>query len=165
MQGMALDPADVRILAYLQAHGRASNAELADVAFLSASQCHRRVKRLESEGIIRGYRAELDPASVGLDISAFVHVSLSAHGESPATAFVDALDDLPEVLECYSLAGDTDYLLKVVMPNLQAFSDFLMHTLMPMPGIGSVKSYVVLEEIRREGALPLGAPDRPRRKA
>ena len=162
MQGMALDAADVRILNHLQTHGRASNAELAEIAFLSASQCHRRVKRLEAEGIINGYRAEVDPAAVGLDISAFIHVSLSAHGENPAIAFVEAVESLPAVTECYSLAGDTDYLLRVAMPTLQAFSEFLMNELIPLPGIGSVKSYVVLEEIRRSRALPIAEISRSR---
>jgi Lrp/AsnC family transcriptional regulator, leucine-responsive regulatory protein len=158
MHEIALDAADIKLIQHLQSNARASNAELAEIALLSPSQCHRRVRRLETLGVIKGYTAEIDAAAVGLDISAFVHVSLGSHGGNPAQAFVEAIADIPEIMECYSLTGDTDYLLRVVMPSLAAFSDFLMHRLIALPFIGSVKSYIVLEEVRRLRALPLGRP-------
>lgn len=153
---MEIDAADIKILDYLQKNARASNNELAEIALLSASQCHRRVKKLEKAGIIKGYVAEVDPQSVGLEINAFVHVTLGTHGENPAKSFIAAINQIQEIQECYSLTGDTDYLLRVAMPNLPAFSDFLMHKLMPLPMIGSFKSNIVLEEVRKRQRLPLG---------
>lgn len=153
---LEFDAADVKILGHLQINAKASNAELAEIAHLSASQCHRRVKRLEEIGVIESYGAKLNAGALKLDIHGFIQITLGTHGENPAKAFEKAVESMPEVLECYSLTGDTDYLIRVSMPNLQAFSDFLMHQLMPLPFIQNVKSSLVLEEVRRRGDLPLG---------
>ncbi len=153
---MELDAADIKILNHLQVNARASNAELSEIALLSVSQCHRRVKRLENAKIIRGYSAELDAARVGLDINAFVHVTLGSHEENRVQAFVDAIELIDEIQECYSVTGDADYILRVSMPNLAIFSDFMMHQLMPLPMVGNVKSYIVLENVRDSNRLPLG---------
>ncbi|WP_037375146.1 Lrp/AsnC family transcriptional regulator [Sedimenticola selenatireducens] len=147
MHDKALDTADLRILAHLQSHAKASNHELAEVAFLSPSQCHRRVKRLEELNIIRGYTTQIDPQALGLEITIFVNVSLDAHGPNPAQRFSDAIKNVPEVIECFSLTGETDYLIKARLPNLKAMSEFLMHRLMSVPGVGSIKTSVVVEEI------------------
>jgi len=155
MQNTRLDLADIRILDHLQDHARASNNELAEVAHLSPSQCHRRVKRLEGQGIIKGYQALLDPAMVGMEITIFVNISLDAHGPNPAQTFIDAIRDVPEVLECYSVTGDTDYLIKATLPSLNAMSQFLMHRLVQVPGVGSIKTSVVVEEIQRKSKLAL----------
>jgi len=144
---MELDAADIKILNYLQIDARASNAEIAEVALLSASQCHRRVKRLEDAGFITGYHAELDAARVGLDINAFVHVTLGTHEENRVKAFVEAIEPIDDIQECYSVTGDADYILRVSMPNLIAFSDFMMHQLMPLPMVGNVKSYIAMESV------------------
>ncbi|MCW9034698.1 MAG: Lrp/AsnC family transcriptional regulator [Rhodospirillales bacterium] len=155
MQKPELDAADLRILAHLQENARASNNELAEIAFLSPSQCHRRVKRLEGMGVIKGYVTLIDPNAVGMDISIFVSVSLDAHGVNPAQTFIDAIKDVPEVLECYSVTGETDYLLKVCLPDLKAMSEFLMHRLVEMQGVGSVKTSVIVDEIQHSTAIPL----------
>ncbi len=155
MQNIDIDAADLKILGHLQKNAKASNNELADIALLSPSQCHRRVKRLEKMGIIKGYVAEIDPLSVGLEIIAFVHVTLGTSGENPAKSFVAAIDQISEIQECYSLTGDTDYLLRVSMPSLPAFADFLMHKLMPLTMIGNFTSNIVLEEICKRHRLPL----------
>ena len=153
---MELDAADVKILNHLQTNARASNADLAEAANLSASQCYRRVKRLEDSQIIKGYSAEIDGARVGLDINAFVHVTLGSHEENRVKAFVDAIEHIEEIQECYSVTGDADYILRVSMPNLAIFSDFMMHQLMPLPMVGNVKSYIIMENLRKSIRLPLG---------
>ena len=150
-----LDAADMRILALLQQNARASNAELAEVAFLSPSQCHRRVKRLEEVGVIKDYVTLVDPEAVGMGITIYVAVSMDAHGKNPAQKFIDAIKEVPEVQECYSLTGETDYLLRVCLPDLKAMSELLMHRLMQVPGVGSIKTSVVVEEILRNTAVPL----------
>ena len=157
MQNSALDAADLRILAHLQQDAKASNHALAEVAFLSPSQCHRRVKRLESLGIIRGYSVDIDPVALGLEITIFVNVSLDAHGPNPAQRFSEAIREVPEVIECYSLTGETDYLIKARLSNLKALSGFLMHRLMSVPGVGSIKTSVVVEEIPCAASLATGS--------
>ncbi len=159
MHDRTLDAADLRILTHLQANAKASNQELAEVAFLSPSQCHRRVKRLEALRIIRGYTTRIDPQALGLEITIFVNVSLDAHGPNPAQRFSDAIKCVPEVIECYSLTGETDYLIKARLPNLKAMSEFLMHRLMSVPGVGSIKTSVVVEEIECAPRLPSRLPD------
>lgn len=154
MHDRALDAADLRILAHLQGNAKASNQELAEVAFLSPSQCHRRVKRLESLNIIRGYSARIDPQALGLEITIFVNVSLDAHGPNPAQRFSEAISQVPEVIECYSLTGETDYLIKARLSSLKAMSEFLMHRLMAVPGVGSIKTSVVVEEIECSPTVP-----------
>lgn len=155
MQPEPFDAADIRILSHLQTDAKASNQELAEVAFLSASQCHRRVKRLEELGVIEGYSARINPKAVGLGITIFVNVSLDAHGSDPAKRFTESIRGVPEVIECYSVTGETDYLIKARLANLDAMSEFLMHRLMQVDGVGSIKTSVVVEEIRKSYDVPL----------
>ncbi|MCP5370936.1 MAG: Lrp/AsnC family transcriptional regulator [Hyphomicrobiales bacterium] len=155
LQKRPLDPTDVRILAALQAHGRMSSIELGEAVHLSASQCHRRMKRLEEDGVIAAYTAVLDPEAVGLGLLAFIAVTLARHGGEPARRFEDAVRRLPEVLECHSISGEADYLLRVVAPDLKAFSDFMMNDLVAIPGVASVRSNIALQPVKRGGALPL----------
>jgi len=159
MQNYTLSATDIRILAHLQTHAKASNNELAEIAFLSASQCHRRVKRLEELGIIEGYSVRISPRAIGLGITIFVNVSLDAHGPHPAQSFIESIKDVPEVVECYSVTGETDYLVKARLPNLEAMSEFLMHRLMQVSGVGSIKTSVVVEEIQNRHILPLPEVD------
>ena len=113
------------------------------------------MKRLEQIGVIRGYVALIDGEAVGMGITIYVAVSMDAHGKNPAQKFIDAIKEVPEVQECYSLTGETDYLLRVCLPDLKAMSELLMHRLMQVPGVGSIKTSVVVEEILRSSALPL----------
>ncbi|MCW8889477.1 MAG: Lrp/AsnC family transcriptional regulator [Sedimenticola sp.] len=154
MHNKQLDTADIRILAHLMNNAKASNHELAEVAFLSPSQCHRRVKRLEALKIIQGYTVQLNPQALGQEITLFVNVSLDAHGPNPALRFSEAIREVPEVVECYSLTGETDYLIKARLPHLKAMSEFLMHRLMSVPGVGSIKTSVVVDEIACQPTLP-----------
>lgn len=127
MLQMALDAIDQRILAALQRNARLSNVELASQAGLSPSPCLRRVRALEEEGIIRGYAALVDQEAVGLPVSVFVMVSLEKQVEHALEVFEEKVRALPEVMECYLMTGDSDYLLRVVTRDLQAYERFLMH--------------------------------------
>lgn len=155
MQNIALDRTDLRMLDFLQLHGRASNLELAEAVNLSTSQCHRRHRRLEEMGVIAGYETRLEPGPLGLGVTAFVHVSMEKGHLSNLRKFTDGIRALPEVLECFSVTGDFDYVLKVVARDLKALSQFLMDTLMVLPGVDNVRSSVCLDQIKNTGALPL----------
>ncbi len=155
MQNIALDRTDLRMLDFLQLHGRASNLELAEVVNLSTSQCHRRHRRLEELGVITGYETRLAHGPLGLGVIAFVHVSMEKGHLSNLRKFTDGIRALPEVLECFSVTGDFDYVLKVVARDLNALSQFLMDTLMVLPGVDNVRSSVCLDQIKHTGALPL----------
>lgn len=145
----------MRMLAFLQLHGRASNLELAQAVNLSTSQCHRRHRRLEDIGVISGYETRLDAERLGLGVTAFVHVSMEKGHRANLRKFTDAVSALPQVLECFSVTGDFDYVLKVMAPDLKALSQFLMDTLMTLPSVDNVRSSVCLDKIKSTGALPL----------
>lgn len=145
----------MRILAFLQERGRASNLELAQAINLSPSQCHRRHRRLEEMGVITAYETRIDPAVLGLGVVAFVHVAMEKGHIAKLRKFTLAIEQLPEVLECFSVTGDFDYVIKVVARDLKSLSQFLMDTLMSLPGVSSVRSSVCLDEIKNTGSLPL----------
>lgn len=155
VQPPELDRIDRNILRFLQTRGRASNLEVAAVATLSPAQALRRHRRLEEEGFISGYEARLNPARIGLGVFAFIHVSMERGHIREIQNFSDVVRELPEVLECYSVTGDFDYVLKAVAPDLKALSQFLMERLMRLPGVGGVRSSVCLDELKCTGALPL----------
>jgi Lrp/AsnC family transcriptional regulator, leucine-responsive regulatory protein len=152
-----IDATDRRILAHLQQHGRASNLELAEAAHLSPAQCSRRHRRLEEQGWVKAYEARLDPAAVGLSVTAFVHVTMERGHMRDIQRFRGFVQSLPQVQECYAVTGDFDYVLKVVARDLKALSDFLLATLMQLPGVNAVRSSVCLDEIKCTSALPLEA--------
>lgn len=155
MHSITLDRVDLQMLAFLQQHGRASNLELAEAVNLSTSQCHRRHRRLEESGVIAGYETRLDAALLGLGVVAFVHVAMEKGHIASLRRFTDAILALPEVLECFSVTGDFDYVLKVVAADLKALSRFLMDTLMVLPSVSNVRSSVCLDRIKSTGSLPL----------
>jgi Lrp/AsnC family leucine-responsive transcriptional regulator len=150
-----LDRYDRIILKTLQENGRASNVELSDKANLSAPQCYRRVRRMETEGIIRGYMAQVDPSSIGMGVMAFVNISLDREQAKQVRMVEKAIRQFPEILECYTISGDFDYLLKVVATDLKSLSAFLTDRLMQVPGVSGVRSMVCLEEIKQASPLPL----------
>tara|TARA_Y100000031_G_scaffold148535_1_gene184975 strand:+ start:1381 stop:1878 length:498 start_codon:yes stop_codon:yes gene_type:complete len=149
-----LDEYDLKILNELQLRGRQSNAELAEKIHLSASQCLRRVRRLEEEGVIRSYAALLNPEALGLGIQAFIHITLEKHDEDPAKAFSNEIRDWEEVLGCWAITGDTDYLMHVVAPCLKIFSALVLKRLLAQPMVASVKSSILLEELKMTNVLP-----------
>jgi len=151
-----LDRTDLRILTVLQSDGRITNAELAEKVSLSPSACLRRLQRLESEGVLTGYSAQVDPQSVGLGLQAFVRVQLSKHESALVERFVALVNDWPEVVSCYALTGDMDYLLHVYVTDLQDFSRFLLDRLLNASGVADVNSSFVLRTVKHSSALPLG---------
>ena len=150
-----LDEIDRRILASLQAHARLRNVELAEQVGLSASPCLRRVKRLEETGVIRGFATLVDPEAVGLPVSVFVQVTLERQAEASLEAFESHITEWPEVMECYLMTGDADYLLRVVAADLTAYQEFLMNKLTRVEGVASIKSSFALRRIAYRTALPV----------
>lgn len=157
MHDLDLDRIDRKILGFLQQHGRASNLELAEVAGLSPAQCHRRHRSLEERGFVAGYETRLNADRLGLNVVAFIHVAMEKGHIRDLTKFTTLIAELPEVLECYSVTGDFDYVIKVIARDLKSLSQFLMDTLMRMPGVSVVRSSVCLDEIKCTSALPLPA--------
>ncbi|MEM7252877.1 MAG: Lrp/AsnC family transcriptional regulator [Pseudomonadota bacterium] len=153
-----LDSVDLRILKALQANARISNVELADAVGLSASPCARRVRLLESRGVIRGSATLLDASAVGFPISVFIQVTLERQIEAMLQVFEDTVRTYPEVMECYLMTGDADYLLRVVVPNLDNYQRFLMDRLTHIPGVASIKSSFALRQVQYRTALPIDEP-------
>lgn len=152
---ITLDVFDVRILAALQQDARLTGAALAEMVPLSPSQIHRRILRLEQAGLIAHYRAVLSPEGLGLGLMALTHVLLDRHEPEITRRFRAAVARLPQILDAYAVTGDFDYILRVITPDLAAFSTFLSEDLMAIAGIRSVRSNVVLEAIKQTAALPL----------
>lgn len=152
-----LDRIDRRILAALQDNARIANQDLAERVGVSASSCWRRVRLLEADGTIRHYGAVVDPIRVGLPVSVFVNVSLEKQGERSLKVFESAVAEWPEVMECYLMTGDADYLLRVVTPDLGAYEQFVMRKLTRVPGIASIRSSFALRAVLHRTALPVGA--------
>lgn len=150
-----LDRTDLAILAVLQAEGRISNADLAERVHLSASATLRRLQRLERDGVIVSYGARLDPATLGLDLTAFVRVQLEKHGSASIDNFVAAVRGWDEVVACHALTGDMDYLLQVVVRDLAHFSRFLLDRLLNATGVADVNSSFVLRTVKAPSGLPL----------
>jgi len=155
-QSIALDRIDLRLLGLLQQNGRATNAEIAAQVNLSPSACLRRVQRLEATGVIRGYAAQVDPALVGLGLQAFVRVQLEKHGQLGLDRFIEGVQQWDEVVACHALTGDMDYLLQVVVQDLEHFSRFLLDKLINATGVADVNSSFVLRTVKQTRALPLG---------
>ena len=154
---LALDGFDLRLLLALQEDGRLTNGELAERVALSPSQCSRRRLRLEEAGIIQGYRVVIPPARVGLDVLVFVQVTLATHSADNAKRFAELVGGLPCVLEAHSMTGDADYLLKLVVGSLPELARVINDRLMPHESVAHVRSAIVLETLKSDGALPLGA--------
>ena len=153
---MKLDQYDKRILEILQTEGRISNQDLADRIGLSPSPCLRRVRALEESGLIAGYRAMLDAKKLGLNLIAFLSISMDKHTPERFANFDAQVAALPEVLECSLITGrDADYQLKVVVRDMEAYQDLLLHKLTRIEGVSGVHSSFVLRQIVERTALPL----------
>ena len=153
---MTLDRYDRMILDRLQRDGRISNQDLAEAISLSPSPCLRRVRRLEEAGLIDGYVALLDARRLGLTLMAFIQIAMDRHTPERFAGFESRIAGLPEVLECHLITGQTaDYLIKVVVEDLDAFQRFLLERLTPIDGVSSVQSSFVLKSPVRTTALPL----------
>ncbi len=150
-----LDSIDRRLLAELQAEGRVTNVDLARRVGLTAPPCLRRVRALEEAGVIKGYHAELDAASLGFTITVFAMVSLKSQAEEDLRAFENHIKALPEVRECHMLNGEIDFILKIVSKDLQSFQEFLTSKLTPAPNVASVKTSLTIRTAKNEPGVPL----------
>lgn len=150
-----LDRIDRVILRELQVDGRLTNVELAKRVRLSPSPCLRRVKSLEDRGYISGYQAVLDRRRVGRGLHVFVMVSLTSQRQETLEAFERAVDDLDEVLECYLMAGESDYLLGVAVADLDAYQTFFTNKLGELPGVASLRSLISMKTVKYTTALPV----------
>jgi Lrp/AsnC family leucine-responsive transcriptional regulator len=157
MAAADLDRTDLLLLAELQRDGRVPNAELAERVHLSPSACLRRVQRLERDGVIAGYRAQLDPERLGLGLQAFVRVQLRQHDPQTVEAFARSVDEWDEVVTCNALTGDMDYLLQVMVRDLDHFSRFLLDRLLGQAGVEDVNSSFVLRTVKPMRGWPLPA--------
>lgn len=155
MLKLGLDRTDRKILEALQTDARLTNQQLAEKVALSASPCLRRVRALEERGVIRQYVALLDPAEIGLGLLAYVTVKLEKKGKMPVEQFTRAVLAWPEVIACYSMTGDMDYLMRVQVEGLDHYSRFIMEKLLKQPGVIDIKSNFVLERVKDTTALPL----------
>ncbi|MBS0524448.1 MAG: Lrp/AsnC family transcriptional regulator [Proteobacteria bacterium] len=145
-----LDEIDRKIIAALQAEGRLPIVDLADRVGLSATPCQRRVKRLEEEGLIARYAALVSPAAMGFELQALVEVTLEDHSEKTVEAFEAAIRARPEVVACYAVTGDMDFLLHVFATDLASFSDFALKALLRMPGVKGTRSSFIMQAIKSD---------------
>ena len=152
---MNLDNLDRRILDALQRNAKLSNVQLAEEVGLSPSPCLRRVRLLEEAGVIRGYHAQLDRSKAGLGLTVFVGVKVERHHDASANAFRAAVIDLPEVISCHVVSGESDFLLQVVLPDLASYEDFLFSTLLKLPAVSDIRSNFAISTVKSQTAVPL----------
>lgn len=153
---MKIDRTDKRILNYLQQHGRASILEVADAVGLSATPCARRVKQLESSGIIRGHMALLDEQKLGLTLTALISISMDRHTPDRFEKFEEAIQRFDEIVECNLITGQSaDYLVKAVLPDMAHYEAFLLGKLTKIEGVTGVHSSFILRKVKANHPLPL----------
>ena len=150
-----LDAIDHKILDIVQREGRISNVDLATRIRLSAPQTFRRVRSLEERGIIRGYRADVAPEAIGFAVTAYVSVSIGGDDFGRVREIEAEIRAFPQILECHTVSGDYDYLLKVVARDLKSLSQFLTDRLMQVPGVDDVRSMICMEEVKASAPLPV----------
>lgn len=155
MRRSKLDKIDKKILRDLQSNGRITNVELAKNAGISAPPCLRRVRALEDRGYIKGYNAQIDASSLGYGVSVFALVKLKSQSEADLSGFEKQIDQWPMVRECHMLAGDVDFMLKIVAKDWDAYQDFLTHHLTAFPSVTSVKSSMCIRTAKHKPGVPV----------
>ncbi len=155
MPKLKLDRIDAKLLTLIQANGRISNNELADKVGLSPSPCLRRVRSLESSGIIKRYVGILDPTLVGLTINGFVTVRLKNQGREALKVFEDKIKAYPQVMECYLMTGNSDYLLRISVKDLGSYEKFLIDNITTIPGVGNIESSFSLKQVLYRTEIPI----------
>ncbi len=155
MARVKLDNIDRNILHELQDEGRITNVELANRVGISAPPCLRRVRALEEAGFIRGYHADLEPGGLGYNVTVFANVGLSSQAERDLVAFEELINSWPEVRECYMLAGETDFILKIVAENWETYQNFVMEKLTPAPNVAHVKSSLTIRSSKSNPGVPV----------
>ena len=159
MGRVKLDRIDRLILRNLQANGRMTNIELAKRASISAPPCLRRVRALEESGVITGYHADIDPAALGFGVVIFAQVGLSSQAEHDLEAFEELVGTWPQVRECYMLAGETDFILKIVAENWETYNRFLTTHLTTAPKVAHVKSALAIRRSKYQPGAPIAAEE------
>ena len=154
---MKFDAIDIRILKELQQDGSLSNVELARRVHLSPSPCLARVKTLEAAGVIGRYVALTNPKALGLDLNVFINISLKEQSKQALAAFEERIAEHEEVMECYLMTGDSDYLIRVAVADIAALERFILDQLTPIPGIEKIRTSFTLKQVRYKTALPLPA--------
>jgi Lrp/AsnC family leucine-responsive transcriptional regulator len=152
---LPMDTVDRQMLTILQRDGRISNAALADELHLSPSPCLRRLRALERDGVIAGYRAELDRNKLGLGLTVFVELKVDGHSDRSAAAISEALQAAPEVVAAHIVSGSADFLLEVVVADLAAYERLMFDTLLRLPNVSDVRSNFALRTVKTHGPLPL----------
>lgn len=152
---ISLDRYDRQILTILQEDGRISNQQLADQVGLSSAACWRRVKALDEAGVLKKHTTLVDPEALGYDLCVLIMVTLIRHQQDHATEFQEAVASYPEVLQCFAVTGDADYMLRVVIQNMAAYDRFLNEKIFNLPGVSQVRSNFVLREVKNETAIPV----------
>ena len=165
MPDIQLDATDWKILARLQEDARVSNVDLAQAVHLSPSPCLNRVRALEASGVVGRYVTLLDPLKLGLTVSVFIQVSLEKQMRNALDTFENSVLARDEVMECYLMTGDADYLLRVVVSDVQSLERFIVDYLARIPGVASIKSSFALKQVKYKTALPLPVRDTVRRKS
>ncbi|CAM8661374.1 Lrp Transcriptional regulators [Comamonadaceae bacterium] len=151
-----LDSYDISLLAALQRDAYATHQQIGEQVHLSASQVSRRVQRLQAGGFVRRYVALLEPQALGLGVRAMSYVTLTRHGGDEGATFEAEIGSIPEVLECYSVAGESDYILHIVCADLSVLSEQVLRRITRIQGVGSIRSNIVLNCIKSSTELPLG---------
>ena len=151
---MKFDATDIRIIKELQQDGSLSNVELARRVHLSPSPCLARVKALEAAGVIQRYVALVNPKSLGLDLNVFISISLKEQSKSALAAFEARIAEHEEVMECYLMTGDSDYLIRVAVADIAALERFILEQLTPIPGVEKILTSFTLKQVRYKTALP-----------
>ncbi|WP_299176429.1 Lrp/AsnC family transcriptional regulator [uncultured Neptuniibacter sp.] len=151
----ALDRYDRQILTILQQDGRISNQQLADLVGLSTAACWRRVKSLDERGVLQKHTTLINPEALGFDLCVIIMVTLIRHQQDHATEFQAIVKEYPEVLQCYAVTGDADYMLRVIIQNMAAYDKFLNEKIFSLPGVNQVKSNFILREVKYETAIPV----------
>lgn len=152
-----LDKFDIAILKVLQEDARATNVEIAERVNLSPSPCLRRIRNLEKSGVLRGYRADIDRKEVGLGLTVFVEIKVGQHSRENAAAQQEALLAVPEVVSCFLISGNADFLAEVVVEDLSAYERLLTETLLTMTGVTDIRSNFAIRSIKTGGPLKLPA--------
>lgn len=150
-----LDRIDGRIIATLQSDGRITLQDLADKVGLSPTPCARRLRILEDEGVIKGYTAIVDQSKIGLPVSAFASIKLERQREEYLDRFAQAISKWPEVVDCYLMTGQYDYLMRIVVTDLAAYETFLKNKLTRLEGVASIETSFALGQTKRSEVLPL----------
>ncbi len=149
-----MDSKDIQILQTLQQEGRLSNQDLSDRVNLSPSPCLRRLRHLEETGVIQGYTALVNQKAYGLPLTVFIRIVLERHIKDIVHIFEQHIQEIPEIMECYMITGDADYLLRVICRDLDAYEHFVRQTLHTIPGIASIDTSVTYGSVKQKHIYP-----------